>query len=72
MREIDVLSRVPLPDQRRAPIPCDRVLFEELRVAAQLGRVEGLFLPNLTATVRLTPAGLTHLQQLQRRERGDA
>lgn len=72
MTELDVLFRVPRPDQRRAAIPCDRLLFEELRVAAQLGRVEGLFLPNLTATVRLTPAGLDHLQQLQRRQRGDA
>lgn len=76
MREIDALSRLPLPTQPPRSIECDEVLFQELIVAREVGHAIGSTLKMLpqdsktgeivrTFTGRLTEAGLAHLQALQ-------
>lgn len=79
MREIDVLSRLPLPTQPHATIECDEILFQELIVAREVGHAIGSTLKVLpknnksgeivrTFTGRLTAAGVAHLQALQTKE----
>ena len=78
MREIDALSRLPLPTQPARSVECDTVLFQELIVARDNGLAVGSTLrvtprdsrqdAQLTFTGRLTEAGLAHLQALQAKE----
>jgi len=75
MRAIDVLACLPAPTQPVARLDCDEVLYQELVVLGALGFAEGTATRGEARHLyvgRLTKSGLARLEELQRRERGDA
>ena len=75
MKAVEVMGLLPGPTQPRASIPCDEALYQEMIVLGALGYLEGHGKRGEVEHVftgRLTEEGAARLNELRRRERGDA